>query len=123
MADNQGIRVSDLPKKDTLDAYDDLLITSSLDGSSNRSSAVNFARQVGATPITVDTYADAVPYFTGNLFRRIDVISDSDYNLDEDPESPTFGQGMPSFYTYNPLLPTGKKVAFLGLDFDYLTNV
>ena len=72
--------------------------------------------------VTVATYNDAVPLFTGSLFRRIDVISDSVYNIDEDPTSPTYNQGLPSFYTYNPALPSGKRVAFLGLDPDYLTN-
>lgn len=75
------------------------------------------------TSVTVSTYANAVPLFTGSLFKRIDVISDSVYNLDDDPTSPTYNQGLPSFYTYNPALPSGKRVAFLGLDPDYLTNV
>jgi len=72
--------------------------------------------------VTVATYNDAVPLFTGSLFRRIDVIADTAYNLDDDPVSPTYNQGLPSFYIYNPALPSGKKVAFLGLDPDYLTN-
>ena len=61
--------------------------------------------------VTVNTYNDAVPLFTGSDYKRIDVISDTNYN-----------EGNPSFYTYNPLLPSGKRVAFLGLDPDYLTN-
>jgi hypothetical protein len=62
-------------------------------------------------PVTVATYADAVPLFTGSVFRRIDVLSDTAYN-----------EGSPSFYEYNPAMPSGKKVWFLGLDPDYLTN-
>lgn len=54
--------------------------------------------------ITVQNYADAVPYFTGDAKRRIYVNTDFAYN-----------EGFMSFYDYTP----GKGEAFLGLDFNY----
>ena len=78
---------------------------------------------LNAVNTTVATYQDAVPLFSGDVFRTINVISDAVHNLDEEPGSPTFGQGLPSFYTYNPAMPAGKKVSFMGLDPDYLTSI
>lgn len=69
-------------------------------------------------PVVVATYEDAVPLFTGSVFKRINVTSDSAYNADEDT-----GVGQPSFYEYRPEMPEGKKVFFLGLDNNYLNNV
>jgi len=62
--------------------------------------------------ITVATYPDAVPYFTGTESRTIQVLADS-----------TYYEGKASFYDYRPEYPDGKKVWFLGVDPDYLTNV
>ena len=59
-------------------------------------------------PITVDTYEQAEAYFEGAYFRTIHVKSDTVYN-----------DGDPSFYTYNPAMPSGQRVAFMGIDYDY----
>lgn len=57
--------------------------------------------------ITVDTYSDAAPLFSGDYFRRINVKSDER------------NDGQPSFYIYNPDMPEGERVSFNGVDFDY----
>lgn len=62
----------------------------------------------GMQPITVDTYESALPYFEGGIFKTIYVKSDTVYN-----------DGEPSFYTYNPLMPTGQRVAQFGIDYNY----
>ena len=54
--------------------------------------------------VTVATYAAAVPYFTGDLARRIYVLADEAYN-----------DGVKSFYDYKP----GFGIAFMGIDFNY----
>lgn len=59
-------------------------------------------------PVTVDTYEQAEAYFEGVYFRTIYVKSDTVYN-----------DGDPSFYTYNPAMPSGQRVAFMGIDYNY----
>ncbi|MCF0059966.1 hypothetical protein MUK70_12005 [Dyadobacter chenwenxiniae] len=54
--------------------------------------------------ITVQNYADAVPYFTGDAKRRVYVTTDFAYN-----------EGNESFYDWIP----GRGEYFLGLDPDY----
>ena len=61
------------------------------------------------TSITVNSYEEAEELFTGNLFRRINVLSD---------DTP-WGEGEQTFYTYDPTLPEDSRVAFMGIDFNY----
>ncbi len=66
---------------------------------------VEFKLKSGGSPtVTVDTYEQAVPLFTGTSFKKINVMADFAYN-----------DGQKSFYTYDPVL----GVAFLGIDFNY----
>jgi NMD protein affecting ribosome stability and mRNA decay len=56
-------------------------------------------------PITVATYEEAVPLFTGDVFKRINVLEDNT----------EWGEGDKTFYTYDPEL----GVAFMGWVFNY----
>lgn len=99
------IQILDLPELPVQDQDYTLVVKPDGTHSKAKFGGLSDSIKESAQPVTVATYADAVPLFTGDTFKRVNVMTDNT----------EWGDGDKTFYTYDPEI----GVAFMGWIFNY----